>query len=140
LTKLHALTFAGLCLGLTACQSLTISQYRISGATSHRERVEALLTKFASHESLQAVNQAEARPELNERAAFAWYQNPLLPGIELMAFDLNETVETRLVEHRNLFANPSGRFDSLEQKLLHEFHSAFGTEVRFRTEAGRVAW
>ncbi len=136
----HALAFAGLCLALTGCQSLTISRYQISGAGGHRERVDALLGKFAAHESLLAVKQAEGRPVLKEHPAFAWYQNPLLPGIELMAFDLNETVETRLVEHRNLFGTPSARFDTLEQKLLHEFNSAFGSEVRFHTEAGRVAW
>lgn len=136
----RALAFAGLCLALTGCQSLTVSQYRISGASGHRERVEKLLGKFAAHESLRELKQSTGRPELKDETAFAWYQNPLLPGIELMAFDLHETVETRLVEHRNLFNTPSGRFDTLEQKLLHEFNSAFGSEVRFHTEAGRVAW
>lgn len=132
MSRWRFLPLAVLAFTLAACQTTTTTQYRVAGASGHRERVNSLLRRFAQREMLLPVQPSEVQP----RSLIAHYRNPF-PVIDLKAYDYRETIEIRLSEPQSLTRNPSGRFDSLEQKLRNELGGAFGTDVHYETVVTR---
>lgn len=133
MSRLRFLPLAALAFTLAACHTTTTTQYRVAGASGHRERMDNLLRRFAQREMMVPVQPSEVQP----RSLFAHYRNPL-PVIDLKAYDFRETIEVRLSEPQSLTRNPSGRFDSLEQKLRNELGGAFGTDVHYETVVTRA--
>jgi len=120
-------------LGCAGCESLTTTHYGVSAARGHRERVEGLLQHFAKRENLMRV-----APETAGSTArfhpFVRYTGVLYPGLTLTAFDFADSIEAQFTEHRYVLGGPSGTYNELQQRLRNEFHSSFGSDVRFRAE------
>lgn len=132
MNRLPCLALAALAVVLAGCQTTTTTQYRVAGASGHRQRIDHLLRRFAQREMMMPVKPSEVQPP----ALFAHYRNTF-PVIDLRAFDRRETIEVHLSEPQSITRNPSGRFDSLEQKLRNELGGAFGTDVHYETVVTR---
>lgn len=131
----HAAALGLLALALAGCRSVTTSTYRLGPAPGHRERIERLLARYARDVDLSPVPVIEGQEVPNR---FAAYYDPFTHGLTLLAYERTDSFETLLSEKRDFGLRPTRTFDNLEQKLRHEFATAFGSEVDFHTRTFRL--